>query len=721
VATVALASCAVPAVAAGAVGKVFTISKAERAPEIDGQIGGDEWSDAAIVEDFVQIAPVEFATPSERTVVYVKYDADTLYVAARLLDSEPGGIAANVMRQGENLQDDDSFGVVLSPFNDQRSGYWFELNANSVRRQAIFQDVTNRNFDWRGIWRGIGRRDREGWVAEMAIPMKTLAFPESSDQWGITFRRKIERKRESMGWTSLNRRFNPSTTGRMVGLAGLVQGIGLDVVPSVSLRNDRRFDPGATDQGVEPSVDLFYKITPAVAASLSVNTDFSATDVDDRQVNLTRFGLFFPEKRAFFLQDADIFDFGRLTSSGNETELAGSTLENGRPFFSRRIGLSASGLPVDLRAGGKLTGRAGRWSFGLLDVQQTAFGDVESRNLLAARVAANVLAESSVGMIVTHGDPRSNRGNTVVGTDFRYQNSNLPGIGSVIGEAWFQQSKTDGLAGDDAAWGLRLEVPNETGLRTGIGVKSLGRNFLPALGFVNNPGIRDYTMQARYTRNAGGFLQSLIAALDLQRIESLGEGLQTQAVLLRPLELEMASGEVVKSRVSALTEVLYEDFEISDGVTLKPGRYSFTEYAVSLETAGYREISGELQVGAGGFYGGRRTSVDAVVTWRPSPHFAFSARYEHFDVDLPEGDFVTRLIRARVDVVFSSQLSWSNLLQYDNESEVVGLNSRLQWIPQAGRELFFVVNHAMEDVDRDDRFRSQRQEAVLKVGYTLRF
>jgi hypothetical protein len=288
-------------------------------------------------------------------------------------------------------------------------------------------------------------------------------------------------------------------------------------------------------------------------------------------------------------------------------------------------------------------------------------------------------------MIVTHGDPRSNRGNTVVGTDFRYQNSNLPGIGSVIGEAWFPQSKTDGLAGDDAAWGLPLEVPNETGLRTGIGVKSLGRNFLPALGFVNNPGIRDYTMQARYARNAGGFLQSLIAAVDLQRIESLGEGLQTQAALVRPLELKRASGEVVKSRVSALTEVLYEDFEISDGVTLKPGRYSFTEYAVSLETAGYREVSGKLQVGAGCFYGGRRTSVDAVVTWRPS------------------------------------QLSWSNLLQHDNESEVVGLNSRLQWIPQAGRELFFVVNHAMEDVDRDDRFRWQRQEAVPKVGYRLRF
>lgn len=712
-------------VTAQATAKSIRIARAAQSPEIDGVFNEAEWADATVIEDFHQSEPIEFANPSERTRVYVMFDADNLYVAAKLLDSEPDRVTANVLRQGEELWDDDTFGIVLDTFNDRRNGYWFEVNPNGVRRQAIFQNTSSRNFDWRGIWRGMGSRDGEGWVAEMAIPVKTLSFNPASDTWGISFQREIARREESIAWTSRNQQTNPSTAGSATGLSGLDQGVGLDVVPSVSFRHERRFDPEGDDQEVEPSLDVFYKVTPALTAALTLNTDFSATEVDDRQVNLTRFGLFFPEKRAFFLQDADIFEFGRLTSADNDTEISDNSLENGRPFFSRRIGLGSDGVPVDLKVGGKVTGRVGNWNVGLLDVQQAAYGSIDSRNLFVGRAVANVLEESSLGLILTNGDPRSNLDNTVVGADFRYQNTRLPGNKVLEGEAWYQQSDTEDVNGDDSAWGLRVGLPNETGLRAGIGVKELERNFYPALGFVNNPGIRDYTFESRYTHRRNGFVQVLYGTFDVQRIElldsELNSGLQSQVTTFRPLVIETGSGEEVGFNYIRSKEVLYEDFEISDGIVLLPGEYSFDEYKISVETGGHRAVSGTVRFATGDFFNGERLNVEGEIVWRPSPHFALSGEYEYFDVDLPQGDFITRLVQLRADIVFSSMLSWSNLVQYDNESEVVGINSRLQWIPETGRETYFVVNHALQDFDRNNRFRSQIADVVLKAGYTFRF
>ncbi|MEQ1579966.1 MAG: DUF5916 domain-containing protein [Steroidobacteraceae bacterium] len=700
--------------------KTLLVARAPAPPAIDGRIDAGEWAAATVIEDFHQVEPVEFAPASERTRVYVMIDADNIYVAARMWDSQPDQVAARSMRQGEELNDDDVFGVALDTFNDRRNGYWFAVNPNGVRRQAIFQNTTTRNFDWRGIWHTMSSRDSEGWVTEIAIPVKTLTFNPDSDTWGINFRRKIERRQEFMAWVSRNRQVNPSASGIATGMTGFNQGIGLDLVPSISLKQQRTFDPANTDRSVEPSLDVFYKITPALTAALTINTDFSATEVDDREVNLTRFGLFFPEKRAFFLQGADIFEFGRLTNAGNDTEISGSSLANGRPFFSRRIGLSGRGEPVDLDVGGKMTGRIGSWNVGLLDVAQSAYGPVDSRNLFVGRAVANVLEESSLGLILTNGDPRSNLSNTVVGADFLYQNTRL-GSGSVVeAEAWYQQSSTEGVTGDDAAYGLRIGMPNEAGFRAGAGMKVIEQNFYPALGFVNNAGIRDYTFETRYTKRMGGYLQAAYGTLDVQRIELIEGGLQSQVATLRPLVLESSSGEQLELNYIASKEVLYEPFEISDGVVLPPGEYSFDEAKVAFETGGHRALSGTIRLAQGDFYSGERVNIEGELTWRPSRYFALAGQYEYFGVDLPQGSFVTRLVQVRTDVAFSSRLSWSNLMQYDNDSEVMGFNSRLQWVPEMGRETYLVFNHELEDADRNNRFRSTNADLVVKLGYTYR-
>lgn len=702
--------------------KSVTVPRVSKPPIIDGVSSSSEWAEAVVIDDLLQVRPVEFAQPSDRTRVWVMYDDDAVYIAAKMWDREPHRVTANILRQGEDLDDDDSFAVVLDTFRDHRSGYWFEMNPNGVRQQAIFENVTERNPNWRGIWRGMARRDADGWTAEMAIPVKTLSFDPSSGRWGINFRRKIERRGEFMGWISRNSQVTPSATGTATGLIGLDQGRGLDITPAVTLNHRRNYNPRTDASEAEPSLDLFYKVTSAMTAALTLNTDFSATEVDDREVNLTRFSLFFPEKRAFFLQDADIFDFGRLTSTGNETEISDSSIENGRPFFSRRIGLSQDGSAVDLRAGGKLTGRVGRWNVGLLDVQQAAYGDVSARNLLVGRVYANVLEESTVGLLVTHGDPRSENSNSLVGVDARFRNSQLFDGNTLEAESWYQRTETEGLVGNDAAYGAGVRLANEVGLRAGVRMKELQANFNPALGFVNNTGIRDYTGELRYTHRRDGFLKDIVGSVDVQRVELLeGGDLQSQTIAFRPLLIETSTNDLVELTYSTSKEVLYEPFELSDSVVLAPGEYSSDDYQLALETGGQRVLASELRLGYGDFFSGKRRRAETEVTWRPSPHLAISGEYEYADIDLPEGNLIVRLVQLRTDVVFSSTLAWSTLVQYDNESELTGVNSRLHWIPQAGRETFLVLNYGLQDYDRDNHFDAELADLALKVGYTFRF
>src|SRR5262245_2204830 len=254
-------------------------------------------------------------------------------------------------------------------------------------------------------------------MAELEIPFKTLPFDPDIDTWGFNFGRGIRRRGEEIAWVSRNRTYNPSIMGLATGFEGMNQGFGLDVVPSVSVNKRKAFASSTNESNLEPSLDVFYRVTPSLNASLTANTDFSATEVDDRQVNLTRFSLFFPEKRDFFLNDSDLFEFGRISGSGAQNgnrATSASTANNGRPFFSRRLGLSPSGTPVDLKVGGKLSGRIGRWNIGALALRQDGFGEVLPSNVLVTRVSANVLQESTLGMIATKGDPSSNLDNSVL-------------------------------------------------------------------------------------------------------------------------------------------------------------------------------------------------------------------------------------------------------------------------------------------------------------------
>ena len=705
--------------------KVVRVVRVALPPTIDGRLDEAVWGQADVITDFLQIRPGDGAAPSERTEVYLIYDDDALYVGARMYDNEPDRIAAPTVRHGQGLGSDDRLVVILDPFNTGRTGYRFETNANGVRHDALYETVSSFESEWTVIWDAAASIFDSGWTAELEIPFKTLPFDPAIDTWGFNFGRGIRRRGEEVAWVSRNRSYNASILGLATGFDGMDQGLGLDVVPSVSINGRRTFSPSTGESHVEPSLDIFYRLTPSLNASLTMNTDFSATEVDDRQVNLTRFGLFFPEKRDFFLNDADLFQFGGIGSGGNGAS-SGSNDNNGRPFFSRRLGLSRSGTPVDLKYGGKLSGRVGRWNIGALALRQDEFESVNASTVFVGRVSANVLEESRVGMIATHGDPNGNRDNSLIGVDFRYLNTHLPGSRVLEADAWVQHSNTEGLDGENSAFGFGVSMPNNSGWRGGLKLKEVEAHFEPALGFVSRAGIRDTTVDVGYTHfTRGDFVQSMFWGFDAQRIGLLDGGLQSEVLLGRLLEIRTNAGEQISAHFSATTEVVTEPFTIyeddSREVVVPPGRYSFGEKALSFQTGRQRDVSGGVTYRSGGFLGGTRENIGGDVSWRQSRHFGLTLRYDRNAIELPQGAFVTRLMRFTTEVNFSSTVYWVNLIQYDDVSEVVGVNARLVWIPTAGQEGLLVLNHSLQDRDRNNSFRSELLDLNVKLSYTFRF
>ena len=693
-------------------------------PVLDGRLDDDIWAFSAVVTDLHQINPEEGGVPSEESQILVVYTRDALYIGARFWDREPDKIGALLLRQGDFSWGEDSITVMVDPLNNGRNGYAFDLTANGVRNQALYESVTRENWAWRGIWHGETSRDDEGWVAEIEIPFKTLSFDPENDVWGLNFARYIGRKSEHIGWVSANRQQNPSAFGEVTGMSGAEKGIGLDVVPSARVSQSRDFEAGTETDSVEPAVDVFYKLTPSMTAALTVNTDFSGTGVDARQINLTRFGLFFPERRAFFLQDTDIFEFGRIGGENfqDRNTISRVEKESGRPFFSRRIGLSGAGETIDIDYGGKLTGRAGGWEIGVLGIRQEASADAGPSDLFVARLARNVLEESSLGVILTHGDPNSDVDNSLAGMDFRYLNTRLRDGRLMEGSLWYQQSDTDGVSDENAAFGASLRMPNAEGMRWGIAYKELQENFYPALGFVNRVNVSDLTADVGYTwYPAFNDIRSAFSGVDYQRIETLQGALQSQLMTFRALELTNNTGDQLQLHYQVFDEVLDAPFEISDGVIIPVGLYEFDQYCVNAQTGEHRLIALNASYCDGEFFGGTIAAPGATLTWRPSKHFMFSTGYQLSDIDLPWGSFVTRLISLRADIAFTNTWYWENFVQYDNVSYGLGLNSILRWVPRAGREVILVINREFIDYTRDRHFTSVTGDITFKFSYTFRF
>jgi len=695
----------------GTVTPTISIPHTNDSPKIDGILDDPCWKSATVITNFTQVSPNQGAAPTEKTEARLCYDQDNLYISIRCYDSEPDKILAKQMERDGVMLSDDYCDIVIDTFLDRRNGYIFQVCAGGAKRDGLIEAGGKVRIEWDGIWYSKVSIDKLGWVAEIAIPTKTISFNPAGDAWGFNIARTIRRKQELDRWATPNLNSdvrNLGDAGTIEGLHDLHQGHGLSFTPFLT----SNFNLKSGDIDVKPSFDAYYKITPQITAALTLNTDFAEVEVDDRQVNLTRFPLFFPEKRPFFLEDAGIFSFGGLA-------------HDPIPFFSRRIGI-VEGQQKPILVGIKATGRAPEGSFGVMDIQMHNDKDLGAKNLSVVRGAYNLWDESSLGVIATHGDPATTGDNTLVGTDFNFRTAKLNGGRAFETHAWIMATEETGIhsdTSDDAlnhsAFGGKIAYPNDD-LWVSLFADQIGHDFNPALGFTDRIGVRNYDLYARYRWRPKGFINRVDLATNPTIYTDLHNRLQSNETTIPELEFEDTFGDVLNFQYEYDEEVLTETFEIHPGVIIPTGDYSFTRDSVELYSTAARPIALNGKFRTGDFYNGNRQDYIAGLEWRPSPSFYGLAEYDINDVKLPEGKFMVRILRFRANVLFSPEVTWSNLIQFDNVSRLLGINSRLRYEFTPGSEAFIVLNQGY-DVDFADRFHTAFSQLTVKVGLTFRY
>ena len=703
--------------------------------QLDGQLTEAFWAHADSAHSFTQQAPAEGQPPTEPTVVHVAYSATHLYIGARLYDSRPEGILAYQRQRDASLATDDRFMWILDTYASGRSAYFFEINPAGLRGDGLLTigQGSDLNKDWDGIWMAEVTQHERGWSAEIRIPFSTLNFDPDQPVWGVNFQRTVRRKNEELLWTGYPRDeglFRPQNAGRLVGLTGTSQGLGLELTPYGLSKLDRTWSEGTldTDPVYDAGFDLSYSVTPNLRAALTVNTDFAETEVDDRRVNLTRFPLRFPEKRDFFLEGSGVYQFA--PRSGVD------------PYFSRRIGL-VQGSPVPVLGGARLNGRVGRYEIGFQQIRTGQSGSLPAEDFTVARVKANVLSESTVGAIYTrrytHDRPTLQARHTA-GVDVELGTSTFRGDQNLQFQAFFVAHNAP-TADDTTSFfdrttrGIRLTYPNQP-WSGHVSYREFGEAFDPAVGFNARDGFRRLQPSIGYSIQMAqspilremefGFRHEFLADLNLALTdlfnppETVNDELRVNNQLTF-LDVEFESGEKISFSVGHTVEWLDRVFDIRrDGsILVPPGRYRLWNGEIEAESAPFRLVSGEVEFERRDFWTGTRTDYGTELTLRPGPGLSVSGLWQHSDVNLAEGQFRTNLVRATAGIDPTPSLSFTTNVQYDNLSEVLGLYARLRWILQPGSDLFLVYTHNW--LNDPTRLRPLSSEGTAKLTYSYRF
>jgi hypothetical protein len=703
---------------------------------VDGVPDERFWTKAVPATDFRQRDPDNGAAATERTEVRVVFDTDRIVLGITCFDSEPTRLLGNQMQRDQPFSADDRFMWSIDPFLDGRSGYFFEINPSGAMGDGLITGPTGggdfggeMNKSWDGIWLARVRRSAIGWTAEVEIPFKTLNFDPNAVAWGANFQRTVKRKNEESLWTGWLRNeglTRMSNAGRVGGIRDISQGIGLDLKPY--LLGAAGNAPGRGDAGTAADYDIgldaFYNVTPALKANFTINTDFAETEVDERRTNLTRFPLFFPEKREFFLDGANFFDF----PTGDES-----------PFFSRRIGLNA-GEPQPIAYGAKLVGQAGLYDVGVLQVSTTeedlpADGPfvLKGEDFTVARVKRRFGSQSSLGALYTRRaaresivDPRH-----TLAADLTLATPNFLGDAVLDSKLWYIHTTTPDLlteegatppTGGSDAYGWNLSVASDP-WDAEISFREYQAAYDAAVGFTPRRNYRRWNPEVGWSPRLAShpwirgfrFEGQMNLSLDLDN-RLVDRNLQATW-----LDVEFHSGDGIQFDVFRQAEQLDEDFEISDGVVLPIGRrYDWNRYQVEVESAEHRKLSGSVEFSTGDFWSGTRDEVNLQVTARPRPGLMLQIASEFNDVELPEGAFTTRLYRLDARTQFNPWISLSSNVQYDSESEEVGWQMRFRWIQKPGNDMFLIWTQNWLDEDLRG-FQALDRRGAAKIVRTFRF
>ena len=694
---------------------------------VDGLLDEEVWQTAPTIGALTQREPAPGEPATEETDVTLLYDDDNLYIGVLAHDSEPQRVIGTQMARDAGLGSDDRVSIVLDTYRDQRNAFHFATNPSGALVDALVFANGQSNMDWDAIWDVRTRRTSQGWSAEFAIPFKSLSFPAGRTVWGFNIARHIQRKLEEDRWSGAllqTQFFQVSEAGEIVNLAGLTQGMGLDLRPFTAGRWLRNGPNRAATTTGQPGLDMFYNFTPSLKLTATVNTDFGETEADARQINLSRFSLLFPEKRAFFLEDAGVFSFSN-THVRPEPGIP-PTRSEVIPFFSRQIGL-LSGEEVPLDLGVKLTGKVGRTDLGVLGVRTGDHASVSDQTLFVGRVKRNILQESYVGAIFTKGHPALSIDSRTYGADLRLGTSQFLGNRNLAFNAYGIRSANPGSSDNDASYGVMLEYPNDRD-QVEFAWRDVQRNFRPALGFVSRRNVR--------LLRAGGSvgprpkvmkLRQLIVAAYFTRFTRLDNGLtESWSLHLSPIDWHFNSGDSLHSLFNPQAiryERLFAPFEIYPGVVLPAGEYRFTRFRTHFVTASKRRWQAGMSWNLGNYWSGSAHEFTTNFTYKIPPGLTLNVNTDQTFARLPQGNFDATILGGRVNYSASPFVSLSNLIQYDNVSRNLGWQARVRWILQPGNDLFFVFGQGwIKEAIEDDRYRFRAQDSKLsaKFQYTFR-
>jgi len=741
VALSALPAGQVPAHAATAQGtnqpSIVTASRLDGPIKLDGRLDEPAWATVASISDLVQQSPHPGEATPYRTEVRFLVDGETLYLGFKAFDPDPERIAVHTMQRDGDMGGDDTMAFVLDTFGDSRSGYLFRINVAGARQDGLISGSQDVSLDWDGIWDARACRLTDGWSGEIAIPAQTLRFTKGLNAWGMNVERYVARDQMTLRWAGASLDvsiYDLSQAGQLEGMEELRQGLGLSVVPYGLSRWAKEADASSGTLQGDGGLDVTYHFTSQLASVLTVNTDFAETEVDTQQINLTRFDLFFPEKRAFFLEGS------------NQYQFALGLGQDFIPFYSRRVGLGEANdgtvqVPIDV--GLKLLGRTGNWGIAALGTRMGESTATPATSLFAGRLTYDVDQHLRFGTLVTLGAPDGVSDNALAGIDTVWHTSTFLGDKNFTGSLWGAKSAGDApgahVNGERrTGWGFKVDYPNDR-WEVSAQASEFGEALNPALGFLPRPGIRKYDAGVAFQpRPDGGpfsWVRQFFFELFAHRVDSIAAApaslpasspdcaTESWRVFTAPFNIETQTGEHLEANWQSQFECLREPFEIVPGVMIPAGEYRFPRFRVEGQSSPHRAWSGGSTLWFGGFYDGHLSQLEQFVSWTShGGHLYLRLDRESDTGHLPGGRVAQRLWQGSTVYAITSYLVISTYGQYDADS--LGINSRLRWTIHPGTDVFVVWNRNWRDSQipnngRSDFLPLDSDQVVVKLRWAL--
>lgn len=662
--------------------------------KLDGRLDESAWSAAEPARDFRQEEPTEGEAASEKTELRVLYDDKNLYVGIHAFDSQPTNINARELVRDASFANDDRVEILLDTYHDRRNAFRFAVNPLGTQQDALITDEgRDVNLSWDSPWISASHIDETGWTVEIQIPLTTLRFKEGEDTWGLNVARTIRRKNEQNLWTSWQRSFGlerVSQAGELVGVGEIKRRRLYEIKPYLAggwREGVPQVGQPGFDAGLQGKVGLEVAkvgLTPSLTAEFTANPDFGQAEVDNQVVNLSRFSVFFPEKRDFFLENSGIFLFGRAGAN--------------QLFFTRRIGLGEAGAPVPIDYGAKVTGKIGKYNVGFLQVGTRKLGQVATgfgvphQQFTVLRVKRDILKRSFIGAMFVNRQGASAAGSTQYnrggGVDAEFNLTDHYQI-----RAFLMGTATPGVRSSFGSGRIDSRFENNR-FRFITVYEDIGKNFNPEVGFIERTGIRQYFGQAAYKPRP-----KFIPRVRQMEFETQFEYYTDRTNKLATRQTELTWETVFKNSadlffrpIEKVMDVLTEPFEIRPGIVIPAGAYHFNRPQLSFFSNNSKRVVFNVREKWGDFYSGKRYETSGGITWRPNSHLLVDLSERYNKVRLRQGNFATSLFAGRVNYNFSRKLLTSALVQLNSAARLSSLNVRLRYIYRPNSDFFVIYN-----------------------------